>query len=160
MNFLSRLTFGILLAATATVGCSSTSSNPTPGTGGTGGGGGGGGSGPDPSFMAVAPCSTEASYTTSGTTIAFGGTDPGFNYAPNCLKVSTGASVTFNGDFSMHPLGPSAVRGMTTGNPIVVTNTGTTKSFTFPAAGFWAYYCMFHGSDADGNFMSGVIWVK
>ena len=43
MNFLSRLTFGILLAATATVGCSSTNDNPTPGTGGTGGGGGGGG---------------------------------------------------------------------------------------------------------------------
>ena len=45
--------------------------------------------------MAFAPCSTEASYTTTGTTIAFGGT-VGFDYSPKCLKVSAGATVTFN----------------------------------------------------------------
>ena len=43
MTFLSRLTFGILLAATTSpIGCSGSSSSTTPGTGGTGGGGTGG----------------------------------------------------------------------------------------------------------------------
>jgi len=157
MNFLSRLTFGILLAATAIVGCSGTSSNPTPGTGGTGGGGG---SGPDPSFMAMIPCPEEGSYTSSGNTIAFGGTDPGFNYAPKCLKVSAGTTVTFSGDdFAMHPLKPSVSRGTLTGNPIVMTNTGATAAFTFPTPGFYAYLCAFHGAE-DQDFMNGVIWVK
>ncbi len=159
MNCFTRLSLGMLLAAAMTIGCSGSNNNGTPGTGGTGGGGGGGGSGPDPSFMAFAPCSTEAGYS-SGTTIAFPATPTDFNYAPRCLKVSAGATVTFNGDFAMHPLAPSATRGApSTSNPIVNMSSGTTASFTFPTAGFYAYLCNFHGSD-DGQFMSGVIWVK
>jgi plastocyanin len=161
MTSLSRLTFGILLAASTafSVGCSDSSNNPTPGTGGTGGGGGGGGTGADPAFMAFAPCSAESSYTTTGTTIEFGGA-VGFEYSPKCLKVSAGATVTFNGDFTMHPLAPSAARGApAASNPIVNMSNGTTAPFTFPTAGFYAYLCNFHGSD-DGQFMSGVIWVK
>jgi plastocyanin len=109
--------------------------------------------------MAVVPCSTEAMYTTTGTSIAFGGTDPGFNYAPKCLKVSAGATVTWNGDFATHPLDKSETRGTLTGNPITMTNTGTTASFTFPTPGFYGYYCRFHGAD-DGQFMDGVLWVN
>ena len=41
----------------------------------------------------------------------------------------------------------------------MMTNTGSTASFTFPTAGFYAYYCMFHGVD-NGQFMDGVLWVK
>jgi plastocyanin len=159
MTFLSRLTFGILLAAPLAIGCSGSSNSSTPGSGGSGGSGGGGGTGPDPSFMAVAPCSTEAAYTTTGTTITFPATPTDFNYAPKCLKVTAGASVTFNGEFAGHPLDKSEVRGTVTGNPIVMTNTGSTASFTFPTAGFYAYYCRFHGVD-DGQYMDGVIWVK
>jgi plastocyanin len=39
-----------------------------------------------------------------------------------------------------------------------MTNTGTTASFTFPTAGFFGYFCAFHGAD-DGQFMDGVLWV-
>jgi plastocyanin len=155
MNRLSKMTFGILfLAASVTIGCSGSSDNS--GAGGSGGGGGGGTGGGIP-FMAMIPCPAETSYM-PGTTIAFGGTDPGFNYAPKCLKATKGATVTFNGDFVMHPIEPSTMRGTTTGNPIVVTNTGTTASFTFPNSGFYAYLCTFHGSD-NSEFMNGVIWV-
>jgi plastocyanin len=163
MTSLSRLTFGMLLAVSTafTIGCSDSSNNSTPGAGGGGGGGttGSGGSGGGIPFMAMIPCGTEALYVSTGTTIAFGGSDPGFNYAPKCLKVSAGATVTFNGDFTMHPLIPSVSRGTIAGNPIVETKTGTTASFTFPAAGFYAYLCQFHGAD-DQEFMNGVIWVN
>jgi plastocyanin len=165
MISLSRLTFGILLAVstTVTIGCSDSSNNNTPGAGGGGGGGttGGGGSGGGIPFMAMIPCSMESSYVSTGTTIAFGGSDPGFNYAPKCLKVSAGATVTFNGDFAMHPLKGSTLRGTLTGNPIPTTalNTGTSMPFTFPTPGFYAYYCAFHGAD-DAEFMNGVIWVN
>jgi plastocyanin len=176
MTFLSRLTFGTLLAASMTIGCSGDGASSTPGTGGstggTGGGGGGttgtggaggtsgGGGGTGATFMAMVPCLEESNYTASGNTIAFGGTDPGQNYAPKCLKVSAGATVTFNGDnFAFHPLEPSTLRGTVTGNPIVSTNTGSSKSFTFPNPGFYAYLCLFHGSDSS-EFMNGVIWVQ
>jgi plastocyanin len=172
MNPLARLSLGILLTATVTLGCSGSSSNNTPGTGGTSGGGTSGGGttgnggttgsggtgGADPSFMAFQPCAMESSYV-SGTTIAFGGA-VGFNYSPACLKVSPGATVTFNGEFVSHPLVPSAMRGVPSGsNPIVNMSDGTTAAFTFPNAGFYAYLCNFHGTD-DGAFMAGVIWVK
>jgi plastocyanin len=178
MNCLTRLSLGILLSATVTLGCSGSSSNNTPGTGGTSGGGTGGtgtggtstagtggasaggtGGTGQQSFMATEPCTMETSYTTTGNTIDFGGAT-GFAYAPNCLQVSAGATVTFNGDFTTHPLDVSAARGTLTGNPITLTNTGTTKSFTFPTPGFYAYYCMFHGFDTGGTGMAGVIWVK
>ena len=91
----------------------------------------------------------------------FGGADPGFNYAPKCLKTTAGATITFEGDFVMHPLRGSAIRGTTTGNPIPTTpiSTGSSMPFTFPTSGFYAYYCAFHGAD-DSDFMNGVIWVN
>jgi plastocyanin len=163
MTSLSRLTLGILLATSLAVGCSSTTTNNTPGTGGSGGSGGGGTGGTSGGipFMAMIPCSLESSYMTGATTIKFGGTDPGFNYAPKCLKTTAGATITFEGDFQMHPLRGSALRGTTTGNPIPTTpiNTGSSMAFTFPTPGFYAYYCAFHGTD-DSEFMNGVIWVN
>jgi plastocyanin len=145
MTALARLTLlGILLATPLAVGCGDSGGGPT---------------GPDPSFMAVAPCSMESSYTTTGTTITFPAAATDFNYSPKCLKVTAGSTVTFSGDFSAHPLDPSETRGNTTSNPIMLTTTGTSAPFTFPAAGFYAYYCQFHGAD-NGQFMDGVIWVK
>jgi plastocyanin len=178
-NVASRLTLAILLAAT-TIACSGSSTSNTPGTGGGGGGSSGGGAtgagtagaagtgsggsggatgagGSGAGFMAFAPCNAAGDYV-AGTTINFGGS-VGFNYDPKCLKVTAGATVTFNGDFSVHPLAPSAARGNTTDNPIVNMSAGTTASFAFPTRGFFAYLCNFHGSD-DGAFMSGVIWVQ
>ena len=164
MTSLSRLTLGILLATSLTAGCSGSTNDTTPGTGGSGGsgrsGGGGGTSGGIP-FQAMVPCSAESSYMTGATTIKFGGSDPGFNYAPKCLKTTAGATITFEGDFVMHPLIGSTMRGTTTGNPIPTTqiSTGTSMPFTFPTSGFYAYYCAYHGSDST-EFMNGVIWVN
>jgi len=124
-----------------------------------GSGGGAGGSGGDPSFVAVEPCASQTAYITGQTTIAFGGGE-GQNYNPRCLQVPIGTTVTFAGDFGNHPLAPSAARGTQTGNPISPTGLGSTASFAFPVAGFWAYYCTNHGSDPDGTLMSGVIWAK
>ncbi len=180
MTFASRLTFAILLGplTVTTIGCSGSDSRVTaatprapaaraaePVTVGRERGplaaveaaacGAGGAGAP---FMAFLPCNAESSYMTTPTTIAFGGT-VGFDYAPKCLKVPAGTSVTFSGDFASHPLTPSATRGDTTNNPIVNMSNGTTASFTFPTPGFYAYLCNFHGSD-DGTSMSGVIWVQ
>jgi len=141
MKFASRLTSGILLAALTTIGCSSSSGNNTP----------------DAGFTAFAPCNAATDYV-AATTINFGGA-VGFDYSPKCLKVSAGAMVTFSGDFSTHPLAPSAMRGDPANNPIVNMSDGTTASFLFPKPGFYAYLCNFHGND-NGSAMAGVIWVQ
>jgi plastocyanin len=79
-------------------------------------------------------------------------------YTPNCLRIAAGQSVTWNGDFSNHPLAPGRLVGNQVqaqpGNPITTTNTGTTVSVAFPAAGEWAFYCPNH---APG--MAGAIFV-
>ena len=62
-------------------------------------------------------------------------------YTPNCLKVKAGQKVTWNGAFDNHPLMP--LNG-DSGNPITLTNTGTTKEFTFGAAGTYGFGCQFH----------------
>ena len=174
---MKRMILGLFLMAGVVGGCSGSSNN-TPGTGGSGagstgtagsaaagtsGGGAGGAStggtgGGTAGFMAIMPCPTEASYV-SGTTINFGGS-AGFAYAPNCLEVPAGTMVTFAGDFSLHPLSPSAARGNTTDNPIVDMSAGTTASVTFSAPGFYAYFCAFHGSSDTGAGMAGVVWVQ
>ena len=154
MSSLSRLTFGLLLAAALNVGCAVRQLADS-----RSGDSGGETTEPEASFRSVSPCSTEAAYTTTGTTITFATGFSDFNYNPKCLEVMAGSSVTFSGDFAAHPLLPSERRGVTTGNPIMLTNTGTSSSFTFPTAGFYAYFCEFHGQD-NGQFMDGVIWVK
>jgi plastocyanin len=134
----------------------------TAGSGGSGGMGGtstGGTGGTTPGFMSVLPCTSESAYET-GTTINFPASPADFNYDPKCLKVPAGTTVTFSGDFVIHPLMPSANRGAQTGNPITSTSAGTTKDFMFPTAGFYAYYCAIHDSTDSGNFMSGVVWVQ
>jgi plastocyanin len=176
---MKRLASILLFVAAAAIGCSSSNNTSTPGTGGTSGtagtsaggsggssgasGGAGGTGGGASGFMAVLPCPTESAYMTGPTTVNFGLIDGGFNYSPKCLKVSAGSSVTFSGDFSSHPLEPSALRGTLTGNPITSTSAvadgGTTKTFAFPTPGFYAYFCQFHDSTDSGMFMSGVVWV-
>ncbi len=80
-------------------------------------------------------------------------------YTPKCARIAAGQSVTFSGTFSFHPLTPGVPPGQTgtasPSNPITVTNTGTTASFTFPTAGFYPYYCANHASMG----MVGVIQV-
>jgi plastocyanin len=113
----------------------------------------------DAGFAAVPPCNVAASYAQGVTTILFGGT-AGYVYAPSCLKVAAGTTVTFSGDFAPHPLSPSAMRGTSQGNPIANVSAGAARSFTFPSPGFFAYFCSFHGIRDDGSGMAGVIWVE
>ncbi len=118
-----------------------------------------GGGGAPPAFMAVAPCDSPDAYQ-SGTTVAFGGDgQPVLSYTPSCLRVARGARVAFVGDFSAHPMWPSADRGTRPGNPITFTGAGGEASFTFATPGFFPFYCQHHGPTDDGSAMSGVIWV-
>ncbi len=132
------------------------------GTGGsTGGSTGGGTGGSGAAFMAVAPCAAESDYQ-EGSTISFPGTN--MSYAPKCLRVAVGATVTFMAtgteSFVNHSLEASRRRGNTTDNPIVTVSSGTTREFTFSAPGFFAYYCGAHGiSDMDSGEV-GVVWVR
>jgi plastocyanin len=156
-GFFLSISFTLAVAA---VGCGGSSS--PGGAGGNGGSGGGTGGTTGGNFMSVAPCAAATDYTTTGTEIDFdmGGSTA---YTPKCLKVAKGATVTFvskGGDFGTHPLEPSKKRGDTTNNPIKETLTGTMASFTFPTAGYFAYYCKNHGFSDDGSFMAGAIWVQ
>jgi plastocyanin len=144
------------------------SSGGTGGTTGSGGSGGasGGTGGTAPGFMSIAPCQNQSDYM-PGTTVDFGLINGAFAYAPKCLSVSlpvaggnaAGGDVTFNGDFSMHPLEPSALRGAQTGNPITATSAGSSATFHFSTAGFFAYFCQTHNPSDNGAAMSGVVWV-
>lgn len=62
-------------------------------------------------------------------------------YAPSCIQIAAGQSVTFNGSFPDHPLDPFSGDSP---NPIQSTSSGTTASFVFPAAGTFGFHCAFH----------------
>ena len=177
---LTTLAAGVLsLGLAAATGCSSSDSPSTSGTGGTTGtgggsaggtggssaGGAGGGSGGSSAggssgdagggtFMAVAPCASASDYT-EGSAITFAVV----SYTPKCLKVKAGTEVKFSGMFAGHPLSPSKKRGDTTNNPIKETSSGTEATFKFEKAGYYGFYCMFHGFSDDGMNMAGVVWV-
>jgi plastocyanin len=76
-----------------------------------------------------------------------------FTYAPQCVRVQVGQTLTFTGNFTMHPLiqqcGPAAVLGQ---------NTGTTASYVFSTPGTYGFYCGVHGLP-DGEGMAGAIEV-
>ena len=103
---------------------------------------------------------TATDLTAAGTpTVTFGGA-AGFVYAPKCARISVGQAVTFSGTFASHPLRAGVVVGGVPqpqpGGPIASTDTGTTATFTFPAAGVFPYYCSLHG----GGGMNGVVYVQ
>ncbi len=124
--------------------------------------------GGDSSMMGGGPyhdCDDDADFMT-GDTIRFGGTPPdgvGLMYSPRCLKINAGDSVTFNGNFTTHPLTPGVAPGRASmdpaapaSNPITSTNMGMTAEFTFPNAGDYPFFCMVH----SGSNMIGVIRVE
>jgi plastocyanin len=80
--------------------------------------------------------------------VAFGGM-LGRAYAPKDLSIVAGDTVTFNGTFSDHPL------VWDSGTP-GVTNSGSTKQFSFPRPGTYTYYCQLH---VNTDNMRGVIRV-
>ena len=177
LRFAVLMSVGLSLTALLSVGCGSSGGGSGTGgvssiggatsTGGTTGIGGATGIGgtTSPPFMAVNPCPTADSYTTTGTTITFGST---YMYDPKCLKIKVGTAVTFMGagtaTFNDHPFHASTMRGTQTGSPLMdVMNGDSAATFTFSSPGFFAYNCLYHGNDTPNvsdNYMSGVVWVE
>jgi plastocyanin len=85
----------------------------------------------------------------------------GLTFTPKCMAIKAGQSVSFQGTLAGHPLAPGNANSETAGspnNPIMKTSSGTSVSFTFPTAGAYPYYCVFHSFGA-GDGMSGVVYV-
>ncbi len=87
-----------------------------------------------------------------GPTVDFGG-NVGDTYAPKCLRVAKGTTVTFKGDFAAHPL----AQGCGTSN-VISNGADGTKDITFNEAGTWGYYSRAHGQPTGGG-MAGAIRV-
>jgi plastocyanin len=103
-----------------------------------------------PTFTAVPPCNAEADYFGPKAT-AIGINPYLMAYTPNCLKVATGATVTFPAS-ATYPLSGTTVGSP--GNPIPM-HEMSSVTVTFPAAGFYSF-------ESDAQFssgMQGVIWV-
>lgn len=93
--------------------------------------------------------------------IGFGGElgSSAVGYAPPCMIVSAGQTVTFVGNYGTHPLAPGEQSGAdagTTPNPIPSKTTGAGDTpVTFDRAGVYPYYCVLHAPT-----MVGAVWVK
>lgn len=84
-------------------------------------------------------------------------TTRGNRYAPPCMLIRVGQSVTFTGSFSAHPLAPGVAPGRsgvgTTPSPIEMRTEGTTYTVRFMASGDFPYHCTYHA----GGGMYGVV---
>ena len=82
-----------------------------------------------------------------------------FAYTPSCMRVKVGQTVTWSGTFAGHPLKGAATNDPT-GGLVPATSSGTSASTTFTKAGYYGYYCDFHGDPAGATgTMSGNIEV-
>jgi len=82
-------------------------------------------------------------------------------YEPPCIRIASGTTVTFVGNFNPHPLeGGKVIQAVTFPDPTSpfwpTTNTGNMKSFTLTSAGTFPYYCTYHA----GGGHAGVVIVQ
>ena len=85
-----------------------------------------------------ASCSSFTDLTSTTAIIEFGGAH-GNAYVPRCAMVKVNQSVTFDGDFSVHPL------SQTSGAAVIPhTTSGTSLTFSIPTAGTYDYQCDVH----------------
>lgn len=77
-----------------------------------------------------------------------------YSYAPKCLTIRSGQTLTFSGDFIRHPLTPSCGPELL----LEYRDTATTSSFVLEAVGIYGYYCLDHGNP-QGDVMAGAIEV-
>ena len=117
----------------------------------------------------LSSCSSDAnlcadrSASVADRTISFGGIGGSstYTYSPSCMIIAAGQTVTFQGDFSMHPLARGTVSDADAGspdNPIPVppTDGGTSLDVTYPTVGNFPYYCTQHTAEA----MNGTVQAK
>jgi plastocyanin len=92
--------------------------------------------------------------------VAFGVAPTPFVYAPKCMRIAAGQSVTFRGAFGTHPLtpgaGPMARMAGSPGNPVPETSAGMSIDVRFMAPGVYPYFCSQHVAAG----MAGVIEVR
>jgi plastocyanin len=144
--------------STATTTSSSSSNAGGANTGGTGGAGqgGAGGGAVDNLVNGCDPALAEDHTADADTVVKFGG-DLGSKYAPPCVRVKAGHTVTFSGNgtpmtqvtFVTHPLQGGAVKNGVAmpdaSSPIPPTSTPQLNlTVTFPNAGAFPYYCGNH----------------
>ena len=98
---------------------------------------------------AVNGCTTFTDMTADGGVITGPSGALPSQYSPNCVHIKVNQSVTWNSDFTNHPLVPTSGVG-TQPNPITATSTGTTVTIAFPTAGTFAYNCGIHSSTMLG----------
>ena len=90
-------------------------------------------------------------------TIAFAGIE----YAPKCVRIKSGTTIIFSGNFASHPLVGGEVIGTTgtpdRGSPIPETSTGSELKFTLMSIpNVYPYYCTAHVSSG----MMGAIFIE
>ncbi len=101
----------------------------------------------DSSTTPVNGCTTFTDDTATAATITGPASANPSQYTPNCVHIKVGQSVTWNSDFTAHPLGAF---GGTSPSPITTTSSGTTVSFTFATAGTYGFQCQVHPSIMQG----------
>jgi plastocyanin len=69
-------------------------------------------------------------------------------YAPRCIRIAAGESVTWEGDFTDHPL---VGAGGDVPNPVdlAAISSGTTGTITFAKAGWYGFECKVHESPSE-----------
>jgi plastocyanin len=89
----------------------------------------------------------------SAEAIEFGGS-VGSAYSPSTVRIHPGGSVTWTGDFGMHPLRSAAAAHPFAHDGAV----GVTESFSeaFPAAGVVRFHCAVHGFKLGDNQVTGM----
>ncbi len=102
-------------------------------------------------------------------TVKFGAANGNqFAYAPQCVRVSPGTNVMFDGSnammnnnaFQSHPLGAGSINGaaitLDTDTTLVYSGMGTSKSFALTSSKTYPYYCTFHYAGG----MYGTVFVQ
>jgi plastocyanin len=92
-------------------------------------------------------------------TVQFGGAH-GESYVPRCIVVTMYTQITFEGDFTVHPLTGGHVEASSehpasSGPFVPATTTGSTKTVTMDACATFPYYCDDHALSG----MNGAVFV-
>ncbi len=141
VRFLAPMAACLALSATA---CSSSTSSSTSDAGG----GGDAGGGPPALNGCTEPDYVDLSAASADRTVVWD-----FTIKPPCMIVKAGQTVTFNGDFSAHPI--TAFNGDSPNPFSTPQGTGSSRTFTFTAAGSFGFHCENHPGQ-----MHGVVFVE